>query len=68
MSDVTLDDMWAIVDQEFTFASTMSRKGRKSITCNPIRNIVRIYVNGLFTGYEYKSAVEAIQEYNSIDM
>ena len=65
MNKIELSDLYAVVDQEFTFASVISRKGRKSITYNPIQDVTRIYSNG-FIIYTDIDKERAIEKYNEL--
>lgn len=65
MNEIKLSDLYAVVDQEFTFASVISRKGRKSITYNPIQDVTRIYSNG-FIIYTDVDKERAIEKYNEL--
>ena len=65
MSKIKLSDLYAVVDQQFTFASVVSRKGRKSITYNPIQDVTRIYSNGVII-YTDTDKERAIEKYNEL--
>lgn len=64
MSKIKLSDLYAVVDQQFTFASVVSSKGRKSITYNPIQDVTRIYSNGII--YTDTDKERAIEKYNEL--